>query len=446
MGALRNIKRWVNKLIFPFDNVKEALDVDIALSSDMIKAIRDWDRCWKGEGPWINQDVQSLRLEQSITREFANITLNEMTAKINNEVLDNMLQELVEELNVEFQAGLATGAMVIKPVGNDSIEFIPQNRFIPIKYDSKKRLCEVVFPEQRKIGDKYYTRLEHHRLDKNGLTITNRAFVSEIYNVLGHEIPIKSVDVWSEFSPFGNYKEMKKPAFGYYRNPFVNNIDGSSAGISIFENALSMICKADRQFSRIDWEFESGERAIHVDESALKLTENNMLELPNTYKRLYRSFNIESNNEELFKEFSPALRQSDLIAGLDEYKREIEFQVGLSYGDLSNPQLVDKTATEIKAAKQRKYNTVSAIQKQLKACLEDTVYAFAFYNRLTQSNYELTIDFKDSILTDEETERKQDIQDLNLGIMRPEEYRAKWYGEDEKTALNNLPQSAEVME
>jgi hypothetical protein len=49
-------------------------------------------------------------------------------------------------------------------------------------------------------------------------------------------------------------------------------------------------------------------------------------------------------------------------------------------------------------------------------------------------------------LGDEETERKQDIQDLNLGIMKPEEYRAKWYGEDEQTAKKNLPQPSEVMQ
>ena len=38
------------------------------------------------------------------------------------------------------------------------------------------------------------------------------------------------------------------------------------------------------------------------------------------------------------------------------------------------------------------------------------------------------------------------FQDLNLGIMRPDEYRMKWYGEDEKTAKKNLPQSSEVIE
>jgi len=74
------------------------------------------------------------------------------------------------------------------------------------------------------------------------------------------------------------------------------------------------------------------------------------------------------------------------------------------------------------------------------------VYALAFYNSLTTSGYSFVCDFKDSILTDEETERKQDIQDLNLGILQAWEYRMKWYGEDEKTAKKNLPQSSEVIE
>ena len=43
-------------------------------------------------------------------------------------------------------------------------------------------------------------------------------------------------------------------------------------------------------------------------------------------------------------------------------------------------------------------------------------------------------------------QNSQDIQDLRLGIMRPEEYRAKWYGETTEQALKNLPQSAEVLE
>ena len=104
------------------------------------------------------------------------------------------------------------------------------------------------------------------------------------------------------------------------------------------------------------------------------------------------------------------------------------------------------SATEIKASKARKYNTVSAIQNNLRTCLDDFVYSLAFYNALTTSGYEFICDFKDSILTDEDTERQRDMQDVSAGIMRPEEYRAKWYGETLETALKNLPQSAQVLD
>ena len=62
------------------------------------------------------------------------------------------------------------------------------------------------------------------------------------------------------------------------------------------------------------------------------------------------------------------MRDESFNRGLESYLRQIEFIVGLAYGDLSDAQYVDKTATEIKAAKQRKYNRVSAIQENLKTC------------------------------------------------------------------------------
>ena len=218
---------------------------------------------------------------------------------------------------------------------------------------------------------------------------------------------------------------------------------------SVFDSAKDLIRLTDTQFGRLDWEFESGERAVDVEEIALKpavdpITNSYKFDTPQIRERLFRSLNITGND--FYHEFSPQLRQADFIAGLEEYKRNIEFAVGLSYGDISNPQTVDKTATEIKASKARKYNTVSAIQNNLRTCLDDFVYSLAFYNALTTSGYEFICDFRDSILTDEDTERQRDMQDVSAGIMRPEEYRAKWYGETLETALKNLPQSAQVLD
>lgn len=429
--------------MFPLKNIQQALNIKLAITEDMRNAVEVWQKCFAGKAPWLSEDVISLRLEQSITREFANIALNEMTVNISNDTLNELFETAIEELNSELQSGLATGAMVIKPLGGDRVQYISANAFVPIEFDSKHRLVKVIFPEFKKVGDNYYTRLEFHSLDKDkGLTITNTAYRSASPEVIGTEIPLGVIDEWADLPSAVTYPEMKRPAFGYFRVPIKNTVDGSSCGMSIFDSGLELIQKADMQFGRLDWEFESGARAVHVDPSAMKDGKTDRFS-----KRLYRVVDVDMGDHELFSDFSPALRQSDFTDGLNTYLRLLEFAVGLAYGDLSNPETVAKTATEIISAKVRKYNTVSAIQKQLKFCLDDLVYALAFYNSLTTSGYSFVCDFKDSILTDEETERKQDIQDLNLGIMKPEEYRAKWYGEDEKTAKKNLPQSSsEVME
>lgn len=437
-----NYMKGVWQRLFPLKDIKQALGIKPAITDDMLSSIELWQNCFSGNAPWLNDDVISLRLEQSITREFANITLNEMTASVSNDKLQKIFETAAEDLNYELQSGLATGAMVIKPLGGDKVQYISANAFVPIEFDARHRLVKVIFPEFKKIGDNYYTRLEYHSLDKDkGLTITNTAYVSASEGQLGREIPLVAVDEWASLPNAVTYPAMLRPAFGYFRTPIKNTIDGSSCGVSVYANDINLIRKIDTQFGRLDWEFESGERAIHVDATAFKKEGTEKLN-----KRLYKAVDVDLGDNELFKDFSPAIRQSDITDGLNTYLRRLEFSVGLAYGDLSDPDTVAKTATEILSAKNRKYNTVSAIQKQLKYCLDDLVYALAFYNSLTTSGYTFVCDFKDSILTDEQTERTQDIQDLSLGIMRPDEYRMKWYGEDEKTAKKNLPQSSEVVD
>lgn len=437
-----NYLKGVWQRLFPLKDIKQALGIKPAITDDMLSSIELWQNCFSGNAPWLNDDVISLRLEQSITREFANITLNEMTASVSNDKLQKIFETATEDLNSELQSGLATGAMVIKPLGGDKVQYISANAFVPIEFDARHRLVKVIFPEFKKIGDNYYTRLEYHSLDiEKGLTITNTAYVSASEGQLGREIPLAAVDEWASLPNAVTYPAMLRPAFGYFRTPIKNTIDGSSCGVSVYANDINLIRKIDTQFGRLDWEFESGERAIHVDASAFKKEGTEKLN-----KRLYKAVDVDLGDNELFKDFSPAIRQSDITDGLNTYLRRLEFSVGLAYGDLSDPDTVAKTATEILSAKNRKYNTVSAIQKQLKYCLDDLVYALAFYNSLTTSGYTFVCDFKDSILTDEQTERTQDIQDLSLGIMRPDEYRMKWYGEDEKTAKKNLPQSSEVVD
>lgn len=437
----------VVRRMFPVKTIKQVFDIDPAISDEMIERIELWEKMYKGEAPWVNDIVHSLRLEQGIVKEFANVALNEMTSKVTVEKLDKIYQSAIRDLNEDLQSGLALGSFIIKPLGGDKVECVTQGNYIPLEFNSQGRLTKVIFVETKQIAkDDIYRRFEYHAVDKNGLTIINKAYHSKNINSLGVEVSLTEVSDWANLIPEVTYPFFK-PDFGYYRNPIKNTIDGSYNGVSIFDVAKDLIKKADIQFARLDWEFESGERAVHVDATAMKLNKNTGdWKLPELNKRLYRAVDVEmGNGKELFEVFSPEFREQSIIKGLEEYKRNIEFAVGLAYGDLSNPAYVEKTATEVKAAKKRKYNTVTAIQSNLKDCLSDLVDALAFYNGLTTSGYEFICDFKDSILTDEETERQQDRQDVAMGVMPLWEYRMKWYGEDEETAKSKIPEQADII-
>ena len=447
------IKRWWEgiKRMFTVSEIKGALGQEMALSKAMIEAIDTWNAMYLGQADWTNK-APSLRIEAGICREFADITINEMDAHVDNENLDEIFQKAIRDLNENLQDGLALGSFIIKPLGENKVEYITADNFIPVKFDDNGNLLDCMFIQHKQEGDHtHYYRCERHTLLAGGLMITNKAYKSSSRTTFGVQIPLADVPEWANYIEEITYPGMDKMDFGYYRNPLNNKVDGSFCGVSIFHNAIDLIRKTDIQGARLDWEYESGERAIHVDERALKHHRERdefgeiRVRLPQGKERLYRGLNITQGDGELFKEYSPDFRDESIQSGLNNYLRQIEFTVGLAYGDLSDAQEVAKTATEIKSSKARKYNRVKAIQECLEDCLQGLVDGLAFYNAKYTTSYELICTFKDSILTDEDAERQRDREEVAMGVMGLDEYRAKWYGEDLETAKANLPEQTATL-
>ena len=419
------IKRVVN-MLFKNDDIKRITGYDTVMSVAMADKIQYWLNMYRGEAEWIDDYVKSLRLEQGICREFSDCALSEIETSVSNDKLNAIYQKCLVMLNENLQSGLALGSFCLKPLGEDKAEFVTADKFVPISFTADGKLESVVFISTKQIKtDSIYRRFELHELTPQGLHISNRAYHSKAETDIGRECTLEEVPEWAGLTPDVLFLTDRMD-FGYYRNPLKNEIDGTFCGVSIYDSAIDLIKKADVQFGRLEWEFESGERAINVDITAIN-TDNKADKLD---KRLYRGL----DSRDLFQEFSPEFREQNIINGLDQIKRAIEFNVGLAYGDLSDVQTVEKTATEIKHAKQRKYNRINAIETNLKSCLDDFVYGLAFYNKLSNSGYEFVCNFKDSILTDEETERKQDLQDVSIGALPLWKYIMKWQGLTEEEA------------
>jgi A118 family predicted phage portal protein len=270
-----------------------------------------------------------------------------------------------------------------------------------------------------------------------GCQIINQAYRSTNQDTLGQKVTLDSVDEWATIEDEALITGIDKPLYAYFRYPLANTIDTESPlGVSCYSRATDLIRQADLQWSNLLWEFEAGQTAIFVDELAFGKDSDGKSKLP--HKRLYRSLDTGGAADDLFKEWSPNLREQNILSGLDAILKRIEYTCGLAYGTLSDPNTVDKTATEIKISRQRTYATVVDTQKALEAALEQLLWSMDVWATIgglaPQGGYEVAFQFDDSVIVDKDTQFQQDLRLVGQGLMSKVEFRMRNFGESEQLA------------
>ncbi len=393
---------------------------DIILSGQMENALALWAQMYETGGPWCTakNDLHSLHIAASVAREFARLVTMELEVSLSGspraDYLAEQLAPFLDKLPNYTEIACALGGAVFKPyVSGDRllVDVVQGDCFFPTTFDTTGRLTGAIFSEQLKRKNTIYTRLERHEYAAGVQTIQNKAFASSSTASLGQEIPLADVPEWADIAPEVRI-EVERPLFAYFRIPLANRNDRHSPlGASVYAPAVDTIHDADEQFGRLLWEYEGGQLAIDVDAAALRPTGDGGVQMDQRSGRLYRGCmtgNVADRT--LFNVFAPALRDEAYLRGLDGILKRIEFQCGLAYGTLSDPQNVDKTATEIMASKQRSYSTVKSIQHALQVALDDLLYAMNAYADLYQlvpaGSYTAVYNWDDSIVNDP-SERKQ---------------------------------------
>ncbi len=452
--------KGVLKRMFDTTNIaKKAFNLDSLMSENMSKAIVLWKDIYEGHAPWISEYVEASETSAQVANEFARLTTLEMETEITGskraEYLNKVYKKFLNNLDEKLEIGNALGGVYFKPYVNGKqihINAIVQGDFIPIAFDGDGNLTSVVFIDTFTQEKYIYSRLEWQRIENESLIIVNKAFKSEDKNTLGNEISLAEVDKWANIEEITIIENMTKIFGGFYKVPKANHIDRKSPlGVSVYSRALKELEKLDKQKSRLDWEYESGERKTYVDTLALNETKiengKTINKKANINKRLFKSLNV--NKEDFFEDYSPEIRDEAYLRGLDKYKKEVEFACDLAYGTISDPQSIEKTATEINSSKQKSYAVVTKMQRNTEKALNDLIESMdilcTLYKLAPAGDYDVSYKWDDSLVVDAETERQQDIRDINLGIQTRAEYRAKWYGETLEEASKNLPQEADVI-
>jgi A118_put_portal: phage portal protein, putative, A118 family len=436
------------------EKIKDAIGVEVAVSDKMANEIDLWAKMYKNEPPWKEKNIKLCGLPAAIAGEFARlVTLELKTEVTGNDFINEEYQAVVSDIRKYTEYACAKGGLAMKPYaseGHIEVDMVQADRFFPTKFNSRGEVTAAVFAESLTVGKKVYTRLEYHQHEGTMYHINNKAFVKQDLDnveVLGKEVPLTAVPEWANLQEEVTLKNVKMPLFAYFKIPNANNVDDTSPlGVSVYSRAINDIKEADNQWTRLLWEFEGSELAIDADITLFKKDDKGNYEFPKGKDRLFRMMDLDDNAEK-YKVFAPAIRDENLINGFNAILRRIEFNVGLAYGTLSDPNTVDKTAEEIKASKQRSYSTVSDIQKSLQTALEQLVYAMDVMAQLSglsgRKKYEMSFDWDDSIVIDKEQELASMQQDAVAGFIRKELYVAAKYGVSEEEALKMMPQQDE---
>lgn len=442
------VKGVIDKMIGR-STVQKALGVETAISSAMAQEIEKWVAIFKNESPWLSDTVKSLSLGSTIASEMSRMVTIEMKSEVTGstraDYLNEQYEKVIDDIRKNLEYALAKGGMAIKPYVSDgiiAIDYVHADSFFPVKFNANGEVTAAVFVEQLTKGKFTYTRLEYHEYANRKEYISNMAFMSISSSELGRRTDLTSVEEWATLEPEITITGIDKPLFAYFKVPFANTIDESSPiGVSIYSRAVGLIEEADRQYSRFLWEFESGERALYVDVTAFKKDSNGNPILPN--KRLYKT--MDSGTEGFYNDYTPTLREENLLRGLDSILMKIEDSCGLARGTLSNPQTEARTATELKILRQRSYATVLDIQKALKKTLEHLVYAMdvqaTLYKLAPQGKYEMTFDFDDSIVSDRDKQFAELQMLETMGVITKEKLYAWYFGTTEEEAKANIPES-----
>lgn len=447
---------WIKELfskMFNSNQIKNALQIDVAVSPKMSAALTLWVQMYEGRAEWLKKDVDSLNLPAIISAEISQKATVEMKAKVEGsaraDYLNEQMQIVIDNIQQYLEFGCAKGGIVFKPrIDGDKIavDVIQADYFYPIAFDSSLNMTGVVFIDHKQIGKLFYTRLEIHKFQSNVIEVENFAFRSTQSDTLGNEVPLTEVPEWADIEPYARFTDVKAPLYGYFRYPMANHVEPTNPmGVSCFSRAqhgnnIKLIQRADEMFSNLVWEFKSGERAVYVDESAFDRdpkTKKPILPDNRLYRALSGTGDIGKANK-LFDDYTPEFREAQIKSGLNDVKWEIEFACGLAYGTISDPNVEAKTATEVKSSQQRTYVTITNTQKALRTALNGLLYAMDVWAELgklaPRGEYRLNIDYDDSVITDKDLQFSQDSQALGLGTMAKYEWRMRQYKEDEVTA------------
>lgn len=427
----------------------------------LLKAEGDfWDWSEKANGVSRRVHRMSIHPAARVCNEWASLLMNEDTVVgTEDEKCNEWLQGFLADacFGVRMQGAimrafaLGTGAADIwldQEAGAIRIPTYDARMVIPLSWDDSG-VTEAAFCTRVSWGGRVLDQLKMHVLDGGTYHIRSR-----FWDAHGNEVHVDGVE--EDFDTRGDV-----PWFCIIK-PAIENTrcDLSPYGQSVYADGVDAMKGVDLCYDAIFNEVDLAKMRIFISDMLIEYEATDEAGGTKVYKNalpfgndntVFRKVMGTAGND-LITQFAPSMRTD---AQLKAYRMAVQTMgdvcgFGLKYFDVGDGGglVTARTATEVSSDNSALMRNIRKHENLLERSIAQLAHgllhcAREFLGEPLGDEGAVTVQFDDSIITDTQAEKAQDLAELNL-TLNPWEYREKWYGESEEEARANVPGAREA--
>ena len=385
-------------------------------SKPMKQAMERWKKLYYQSAATEDSDPNQ-RIAYTVVSKLKRAVFAEYSANAAHPEAAAWLAELDKCKDTALEMAMAGGECYLKPYPNGagfSYTLIPRGNLLVFARDQKGLPTDVGTAERCTYGKHYFTLLERRTLSGGRLTIENKLYRANTSQTLGEQV---ALDSCPEFAALPEKWVYELPHLGLVRmqSPTANCVDGSHDGVAVFAPAAQLIEAIDANEAQLAGEFLRGQSRVFVSRDLLD-------ENKNLTESLFVGLDEDPETVGITV-FSPQLREGAYLARKQEYLRNAESIMGLKRGMLAEVNESLRTATEISASQTDYSLTVMELQGMWQKAATETLELcrlLADIYGLPASAVEVTFDWGNGVLFDEEKTWEGYLAMVDKGLVAPE--------------------------
>ena len=402
-------------------------------------------------------------MAKKVSEDWANFLLNEkVVITLEGEKEQQFVDSVLENNNFrvkgnelqERKAALGTTAIVpriegmvltesgeIVSAGEIKMSYCSAPVIYPLSWENGV-VKECAFVSEWSENGKNYTYIQLHIIGEDGLyVIENRAYEGadeiEITSLPGYEKTPKAVHTGSDL-----------PQFVIDRLNIANPSEENPMGISVFASAIDQLKGVDIAYDGYVNEFILGKKRIVVKPEATKTIDGRPIF--DARETVYYSLPEDSSSGSIMEQVDMTLRTAEFNAGIQDMLNVLSSKCGFGENHYKYNNGNVSTATQVISENSSLFRTI----KKHELIVEEVLVSLCriilrmgnkYMGMSLNEDVEISIDFDDSIIEDQEANFNRDARLLQMGIMNDWEFRMKWMNEDEATAKAALPRMEKLV-